>query len=92
MREHAEPSVVEIYAGSLDNPDALAIEDHVWTSEQTSWLKLDDRLPHYPRGKPQVASGSRASANHRRLTRPSGQEDDGVGDHEYPVFQHPTVR
>lgn len=52
MREHDEPSVVEIYAGSLDRPDDLVIEDHVWASERTSWLHLDDGLPHYPQARP----------------------------------------
>lgn len=54
MREHDEPSVIEIYVGSLDAPDNVAIEDHVWVSEQLSWLKIDDDLPHYLLDKPRA--------------------------------------
>jgi len=52
MREHDERSVIEIYAGSLDEPNQVAIEDHVWASRQLSWLKVDDDLPRYPGRKP----------------------------------------
>ncbi len=37
---------------TLDNPNALAPECHVWTSSKVDWLKLDDGLPQYPEGPP----------------------------------------
>lgn len=54
MREHNEPAVVEIYAGTLDTPSSIRIEDHVWVSEQVTWLKIHDGLPRYLFSKPHL--------------------------------------
>lgn len=53
-REYDEPSIIEIYAGSLDNPDELVINDHIWVSEQISWLITSDGLPRYPTDNPRA--------------------------------------
>ncbi len=43
---------IDISAGSLDDPDAIiAPRDHLWTSSQVAWLKIDDDLVRYPRGR-----------------------------------------
>lgn len=43
---------VGVALGSLDDPDALPPQAHVWTSRKVGWLKLDDGLPQYPEGAP----------------------------------------
>src|SRR5262245_38497837 len=50
--QHAdEPDVVDITACSLDEPDAIAPEDHVWCERMLPWLKLADGLPRYRRSR-----------------------------------------
>jgi hypothetical protein len=56
MREEVLPDRVQICVGSLDDPGAVSIDDHVWTSEQVSWLRIDDDLPRHPRSSTAVPS------------------------------------
>lgn len=49
-RRAAHPQIYAITLGSLDDPNALAPQCHVWTSAKVDWLKLDDGLPQYPEG------------------------------------------
>jgi hypothetical protein len=39
--------MVDVTVGSLDDPDAVAPGDHIWTSAQVAWLHMDDGLPRY---------------------------------------------
>ncbi len=41
------PGEVRITVGSLDHPDALPAQGHVFTEEQIAWLHLDDDLPKH---------------------------------------------
>ena len=34
-------------AGTLDHPESVAPEYHMFTKDQISWVKLDDGLPRY---------------------------------------------
>ena len=38
---------VDVAAGSLDDPGAIAPIDHIWTSSQVGWARLADRLPRH---------------------------------------------
>jgi hypothetical protein len=38
---------VQIVAGSLDEPQRIRIDDHVWTQHQLPWFQIDDKLPRY---------------------------------------------
>jgi hypothetical protein len=38
---------IDVTACSLDEPDELPPEDHIWTSSKLSWVKLADHLPEY---------------------------------------------
>jgi len=50
--QHADESdVLDLTACSLDTPDSVTPEDHVWCDRMVPWIVLDDGLPHYPRGK-----------------------------------------
>ena len=51
------PGEVHIMAGTLDAPDALAPERHVFDRERMPWLALADDLPRHdtlPQGLPRV--------------------------------------
>jgi hypothetical protein len=43
------PGAIDITAGSMDDPSALAPEDHTWTERQLPWILLRDGLPQYAR-------------------------------------------
>lgn len=47
MHEEVLADRVQIVAGSLDEPQRIHIDDHVWTQHQLPWLRIDDRLPRY---------------------------------------------
>ena len=47
------PGEVYIAAASLDDPEALPPEFHIWRSERLSWLETADALPRYRRFKVQ---------------------------------------
>lgn len=66
MHEDVLGDRVQVAVGSLDEPDRVKMDDHVWTKEQISWFKLDDRLPRFPASS--TAVPSKASA-------PSIQQD-----------------
>lgn len=38
---------VWISLGTLDDPEALTPESHIFTDEQRSWAKIDDHLPRH---------------------------------------------
>jgi len=44
----AEPDWIDVTVASMDHPDALAPDDHIWTTSRLSWLVLDDDLPRHP--------------------------------------------
>jgi len=46
------PARIAISLPTLDDPDALAPDMHIFTSTQRAWLKLDDGLPQYPERPP----------------------------------------
>ncbi len=50
--QHAdEPDIVDVTACSLDAPDAVTPEDHIWCDRMVPWIKLADGLPRYKLGK-----------------------------------------
>lgn len=56
MFEDALPDWMQVAAGSLDRPELLEPQEHIWTDSQLYWAKLDDGLPRYPRFSPQGGS------------------------------------
>jgi hypothetical protein len=61
MREEVLPDRVQVCVGSLDDPDAVHIDDHVWTSEQVSWFRIDDDLPRHAGSSTAVPSRAKDS-------------------------------
>ena len=43
---------VQVTLGSLDRPQDVRPDDHVWTEAQVPWLCLEDGLPRFPRFSP----------------------------------------
>ncbi len=60
MHEAVLEDRVQVTLGSLDRPQDVRPDDHVWTEDQVPWLCLDDDLPRFPRCSP--AAPSPASA------------------------------
>ena len=42
-----EPEAVVITVCSLDEPQAVAPTEHIWTTSQLAWIRLDDGLPRH---------------------------------------------
>ncbi len=43
----AHPESIDLTLGSLDDPEAVTPDEHIWTTSQLAWLRLDDDLPRY---------------------------------------------
>jgi len=56
MREHVLRDRVQMTLGSLDQPNAVKPDDHVWTHSQVSWLQVVDDLPRFPGSSSAVPS------------------------------------
>lgn len=48
MHEPVIGDRVQVTLGSLDHPEAVRPDDHVWTSEQLPWLRIEDDRPRFP--------------------------------------------
>jgi hypothetical protein len=51
------PEEIDISAATLDDPDAVTPDDHLWINSKVTWLKFDDGLPclegsHWEHGYP----------------------------------------
>ena len=47
----AGPGEIDVTAGSLDRPEAIAPQDHLWTESAVPWFEVEDDLPRYPRSR-----------------------------------------
>jgi hypothetical protein len=56
MHETVLDDRVQVTLGSLDRPDNVRPDDHVWTGSQLPWLRIDDDLPRFPRTSSAVPS------------------------------------
>ncbi len=45
FRSTERPGVVDVAAGSLDEPERLSPAVHVWYARHLPWLRIDDDLP-----------------------------------------------
>jgi hypothetical protein len=46
-----QPGSIDITAGSLDRPEAIAPQEHIWTDSAVPWLHVEDNLPRYKRSR-----------------------------------------
>ncbi len=56
MHETVLNDRVQVTLGSLDQPENVRPDDHVWTESQLVWLHIDDDLPRFPRSSSAVPS------------------------------------
>ncbi len=56
MHESVIADRVQVTLGSLDRPDLVRPDDHVWTDSKLPWLRIEDGLPRYTTISPAVAS------------------------------------
>ena len=47
MHEEVLGDRVQVALGSLDEPERIRPNDHVWTQEQLPWFEIDDRLTRF---------------------------------------------
>lgn len=52
---------VQVAAGSLDEPERVHIDDHVWTEDAISWFGAEDGLPRFPRASSAVPTKAGAA-------------------------------
>ena len=58
--EHRDfPNEIDVTACSLDDPASLLPKMHIHASSRLPWIKLADRLPEYPEGRPDKDSDSK---------------------------------
>jgi hypothetical protein len=56
MREQVLADRVQICVGSLDTPDRVQLDDHVWRRSRVSWFDTTDRLPRFDKSSSAVAT------------------------------------
>jgi len=47
MHEEILGDRVQVAVGSLDEPQRVRPDDHVWTQDQLSWFEINDQLPRF---------------------------------------------
>ena len=58
MHEEILEEQVQVTLGSLDHPERIEPQDHVWTRSRIPWFEIDDTLPRFFMSSP--ASPSQA--------------------------------
>ena len=56
MHEEVLEDRMQVTLGSLDDPGAVEVDDHVWTQEKISWFEVDDKLPRFRQSSTTVPS------------------------------------
>ena len=56
MHEEVLADRVQIAVGSLDAPDRVSPDDHVWTQSRVAWFDLKDDLPRFAQSSTAVPS------------------------------------
>ncbi len=56
MHEEILTDRAQIAVGSLDEPERVRPDDHVWTKDQIVWFEVNDDLPRYPTSSDAVAT------------------------------------
>ena len=56
MHEEVLGDRVQVTVGSLDEPDRVGPDDHVWTEDRIAWFDVADELPRFARSSSAVAT------------------------------------
>ena len=54
MHEDVLSDRVQVSVGSLDDPDRVRIDDHVWIEDQVAWFRVSDDLPRFKKSSTAV--------------------------------------
>lgn len=46
------PGEVDVTIASLDDPEQVPPEDHIWVSSKLGWVEISDRLPQFEKERP----------------------------------------
>ena len=60
MHEQVLADRVQIAVGSLDEPDRVRVDDHVWTEDAIAWFEVADELPRFERSSSAVPTKARS--------------------------------
>ena len=52
MRVEHEPDTVDVTVASMDRPEAVVPDFHIWHGSRLPWFETADALPRYPRSRP----------------------------------------
>lgn len=52
MHEEILGDRVQVTVGSLDEPQRVQPDDHVWTQDQVPWFEIQDQLPRFRQNSP----------------------------------------
>ena len=50
-RPDRQTDETDVTAASLDDPNSIQPNDHVWIESQLDWIRIDDHLPRYRRSR-----------------------------------------
>ncbi|HXV25243.1 MAG TPA: GFA family protein [Alphaproteobacteria bacterium] len=50
-RPNRETDEIDLTAASLDDPNSVRPDLHLWSESQLDWMKIEDGLPHYSRSR-----------------------------------------
>jgi len=56
FRNAPAPKTVDVNVGTLDAPDAVTPEVHIWCDSRICWFDIDDGLPRFAQAQPPVDS------------------------------------
>jgi hypothetical protein len=49
---------VQVTLGSLDTPERVRLDDHVWTEDRLAWFEVKDDLPRFAQYNPDEAANT----------------------------------
>ena len=59
MHEDVLADRVQVAVGSLDQPERVHMDDHVWTEMQLPWFRIADDLPRFAQSSSAVPTKAR---------------------------------
>jgi hypothetical protein len=54
FREPAAPDYLDVTLASLDDPEAVRPDHHIWMSSRIGWFDTKDDLPRHPERGPDL--------------------------------------
>jgi hypothetical protein len=63
MRLDFQPETIDLTIVTLDNPECVVPEFHIWDRSRLPWFEIDDTLPRHDRFRPDMPGLPAAAAN-----------------------------